>query len=55
MGIGGKVLFAKGAFQEPDDDGEVLALVVGRQDDRVLVFGGAHCEKCWVKGMDSVR
>lgn len=64
MGLGGWgeggdgevcVLLAKGPLQEPDDDREVLALVVGRQDDRVFVFGGAHCEKIWVKGMDSVR
>lgn len=35
-------LFAEHFGQQPDDDGEVLALVVGRQDDRVLVgVGGA--------------
>lgn len=33
---GGDVLFSKGLFNEPDDDGEVLALVVGREDDGVL-------------------
>lgn len=38
----GGVLLAKGPLQEPDDDREVPALVVGRQDDRVFVFG-AHC------------
>lgn len=41
-GVGGVVLLAKGPLQEPDDDREVPALVVGRQDDRVFVFG-AHC------------
>lgn len=38
----GGVLLAKGPLQKPDDDREVPALVVGRQDDRVFVFG-AHC------------
>lgn len=41
-GIGMGLLLAKGPLQEPDDDREVPALVVGRQDDRVFVFG-AHC------------
>ena len=37
------LLFVEGLLEQPNDDREVLALVVGRQDDRVLVAGlGSH-------------
>lgn len=36
------LLFVEGLLEQPNDDREVLALVVGRQDDRVLVLGDSH-------------
>lgn len=44
----GSLPLCEGAVEEPSDDGEVLALVVGGQDDRVLVAGvlGSHGE--WI-------
>lgn len=38
------ILFGESPLDQPDNDREVLPLVVGRQDDRILVFGGAHCD-----------
>lgn len=47
LGIWGCIPLCEGAVKEPGDDGEVLALVVGGQDDRVLVVSrsvlGRHC------------
>jgi hypothetical protein len=43
--------------QEPDDYGEVLALVVRREDDRVLVAGYPASEagrRCAVRGTGSL-
>lgn len=41
-GMGGShLLLGEGAVQQPGDDGQVATLIVGRQDDRVLV--GCHC------------
>lgn len=37
-----RILLGKGPLDQPNDDREVLALIVGRQDDRVLVLGGSH-------------
>ena len=37
-----RILLGKSPLDQPNDDREVLALVVGRQDDRVLVIGGSH-------------
>ena len=34
----GDGLLSKGVGEEPDDDGEVPALVVGRENDRVFVI-----------------
>ena len=44
----GSLPLCEGAVEEPSDDGEVLALIVGGQDDRVLVAGvlGSHGE--WI-------
>lgn len=43
---GGDILLAKGAVEQPGDDGEVLAFIEGRQDDRVHILagglGGSH-------------
>lgn len=38
----GSLPLGEGAVEEPGDDGEVLALVVGGQDDRVLLLGDSH-------------
>lgn len=41
----GSLLLGEGAVQQPRHDREVLALIVRRQDNRVLVLGGfGHCE-----------
>lgn len=43
MRMGGiNALLAKRPLQQPTDDREVLPLIVGRQDDRVLVRRGTH-------------
>ena len=34
-----EIVFREGAGQEPDYDGEVAALVVGREDNAVFFFG----------------
>ncbi len=40
--------------QEPDNDGQVLALIVGRQNDGVLVFGRHWCcSRRWKKEMEA--
>lgn len=39
----GEVLLGEGAVQEPDDDGQVAALIVGGDNDGVLVCG---CHSC---------
>ena len=44
----GDILLGKGAVEQPGDDGEVLALIEGRQDDRVHILagslGGSHAD-----------
>lgn len=43
------LLLCKGAVQQPGHDGEVLPLIVRRQNDRELVLGalcGGHCVSC---------
>lgn len=46
-GGAGDALLGEGLFNEPGYDGEVLALVVGREDDRVFVFCcWCHCCGC---------
>ena len=37
-----RALFVEGLLEQPDDNREVLAFVVGGQDDGVLVLGGCH-------------
>lgn len=37
-----RLLFCKGLCDEPGDDGEVLAFVVGGEEDGVFVLGGRH-------------
>lgn len=40
----GSILLGEALFNEPDNDGEVLALVVGREDDGVLgLRWSGHC------------
>lgn len=39
----GCLLLGKGAVEQPDDDRQVLALIVSGQDHRVLVAFGCHC------------
>jgi len=41
----GNLLLSEGAVQQPGDNREVAALIVGRKEDRVLVLGGG----CHVK------
>lgn len=44
--IGTNILLCEGAIKEPGDDGEVTALIVGWEEDRVLVASlrlGRHC------------
>lgn len=54
----GALLLGEHALEEPDDDGEVAALVVGRKEDGVLVVL-CHCgrEKAFglVGGMGDVE
>ena len=38
-----RILLAKGAVEEPGDDRQVAALVVGREDNRVFIALGSHC------------
>lgn len=38
-----RILLAKGAVEEPGDDRQVAALVVGRKDNRVFIALGRHC------------
>lgn len=51
--MGWSVLLSKRLVEQPDDDGQVLALVEGRQQNRVLVLDGHGCEcevslkECW--------
>jgi hypothetical protein len=35
-------LLAEGLLDQPGDNREVAPLIVGGQDDRVLVLGGGH-------------
>lgn len=42
---GQDILLCECSIQEPDNDWEIAALIVGREDDRVLVFGNrSHYE-----------
>lgn len=43
------ILFRKGLVQQPDDDGQVLALIEGGEKHRVLVLDG-HCCCCFCEG-----
>lgn len=40
------ILFRKGLVQQPDDDGQVLALIEGGEKHRVLVLDGHCCCYC---------
>jgi hypothetical protein len=53
FGVGGQgwrggVLLGERLVQQPCYYGEVAALIVGGEEDRVLVLGGCgrHCERC---------
>jgi hypothetical protein len=48
-------LLSEGTVQQPSDDREVLALVVGRQDNRVLVSLGSHDGRNCKGGIDSKK
>lgn len=49
VGREGGLLFGEGLFEEPGYDGEVFALIVGREDDGVFVFlYGCHCSVCFL-------
>ena len=39
----GDILLGKGAVEQPGDDGEVLTLIEGRQDDRIHILAGGLC------------
>lgn len=45
MGYGCSLLLGESLVEQPDDDGEVLALVEGGEEHRVLVLDG-HCCCC---------
>lgn len=38
-------LVVESLLDQPDDDREVPSLIVGRQDDGILVLGGTHCDR----------
>lgn len=47
------LLLCESLVEQPDDDGEVLALVVGREEDRVLVLD-RHRAYGITRGMDGL-
>lgn len=49
VGMCAGILFRKGLVQQPDDDGQVLALIEGGEKHRVLVLDG-HCCCCCCEG-----
>ena len=44
--VRGDILLCESAVKQPGDDGQVAALIVGWENDRVFVlWNGGHCER----------